>query len=143
VKGEAAFWEFIDDAPSTEGWRDRLRDFIAGAVAIPGCEVTWQRSCLVSVPDVVPQKILFAVRRDGYLELYLARWQSLDVGITEEQIAARDEFFKGLESTFGMKPTELQASQYPQLAPKKWLPKADEFQALIKRISSFSSADVR
>ena len=78
VKGEAAFWEAIEAGALTEAWRDGIGDLVKSAAAIPGCEVTFQKTCIVSLPDIVPQRILFTISREGYLQLYLACWVPKD-----------------------------------------------------------------
>jgi len=76
-KGEASFWDSVEASQLPADWKKRLRSFVENAVNIPGCEVSWHKGALVNLPGVVPQKALVGVRRDGTLEVYLARWRSL------------------------------------------------------------------
>ena len=144
VKGEDAFWEGAEDAlrEEGEGWVNpvnRLHELIASVAEIPGCELTWLKSCTVSVPAVVPQKILLGFRRDGSLELYLERWLPLQgAELTEEQSDAREAFLAGVESLYGMMRDPM---TWRLIAPKKWLPRADELRNLIRQVATFSPVE--
>jgi len=142
VKGEVAFWDAAEDAlrEEGEGWVNRLRELIASVAKIPGCELTWLRSCTVSLPYVVPGKILLGFRKDASLELYLDRWRPLQgVELTERQRDAREAFLGGVESLFGIPANELRDSMtWRLIAPKKWLPRADELRDLIGQLANFS-----
>ena len=112
-KGEDSFWEGANDAlGEEEGSVDQLREFIAALAEIPSCELTWLKSCTVSLPAVVPGKIILGLRRDGSLELYLDRWRPLQgVELTREQSDARDAFLMGIESLFGIPLSKMLASR--------------------------------
>lgn len=142
VRGEDAFWEAAEDAlrEEGEGWVSRLRELIASIAEIPGCELTWLRSCTVSLPSVVPGKILLGFQRDGSLCLYLDRWLPLQgAELTKEQSDAREAFLARVESLFGMPANELRDSMtFRVIAPKKWLPRGDELRDLIKQVAAFS-----
>ena len=147
VKGEDAFWASVENAlrEKGEGWVSRLRELIASIAKIPGCELTWQVSCTVLLPFVLPRKIpiLLGFRRDGSLELYLDRWLPLEgAELTKEQSEAREAFLAGVESLFGVPASQSRDSMtYRVIAPKKWLPRADELRDLIKRIAAFSPVE--
>jgi len=147
VKGEDAFWASVENAlrEKGEGWVSRLRELIASIAKIPGCELTWLISCTVSLPFVLPGKIpiLLGFQRDGGLCLYLDRWQpSQGAELTKEQSNAREAFLAGIESLFGMPAKELRDSMtFKVIAPKKWLPRADELRDLIKQVADFSPVE--
>ena len=145
VKGEDAFWASVENAlgEKGEGWVSRLRELIASIAKIPGCELTWLRSCTVSLPFVLPGKILLGFQRDGSLCLYLDRWQPLQgAELTKEQSNAREAFLAGVESLFGMPAKELRDSMtFKVIAPKKWLPRADELRDLIRQVAAFSPVE--
>ena len=135
ARGEASFWDSVEASQLSADWKKRLRSFVASAEKIPGCEISWNRGPLVSLPGVVPQKRLLGVRRDGTLELYLAQWRPLgDASLTESQQVKKAEFFGKLETVFGMKPEDL-SKQYPQLSPDRWLPRANELQEVIRYLA--------
>jgi hypothetical protein len=139
VKGEDAFWKAAEQAGEggTESWVGQLRDFLSAAEKISGCEVAWGGSCMVSIPAIVPQKILFALRKEGSLELYLARWSpSPGLQLTEEQQQARDTFLAGISRIWGITLQELRDKMtYRIISHEKWLPKAEELLDLIKTIT--------
>jgi hypothetical protein len=141
VKGEAAFWENVKDSNWNDEWKKGMHSFVESAKATPGCEVTWQRSCMVSLPDLVPQKTLLSIFRNGTLELDLARWQPQEGStLTDRQLAAKNEFFNTLHSVFEISLDNLQ-KQFPSVPPDRWLPKADKWGELIKHVASFSSKE--
>jgi hypothetical protein len=140
IKGEDAFWKAAEQAGEggKESWVGQLRDFISAAEKIPGCELTWGGSCMVSIPAVVPQKILIALRKEGTLELYLDRWRpNPGPDLSKEQRQARDIFFAGIGEICGIPAQELLDKMTGRLVWKeKWLPRRDELLELIKKIAS-------
>ena len=145
VKGEDAFWKGAEDAlrEEGEGWVGQLRELIASVAEIPGCELTWLRSCTVSLPAVVPGKILLGFRKDGSLELYLDRWRPLQgAELTKEQSNAREAFLAGVESLCGIPSNDFRESMtWRLIATKKWLPRAGELRGLIVQVAAFSPAE--
>lgn len=140
--GEAAFWDAIDRDSTLTAWKEGLRGFIVAAAAIPGCEVDWKRSCIVRLPKIVPARTLFTISRDGSLQLYLVNWvPSEGSSLSETQVAARDRFFAGIESSFDMDRIDPQETQFPYVSPRKWLPKASDFLALVTRVATAEEKD--
>jgi len=75
------------------------------------------------------------IRRDGTLEVYLARWKPLgDSSLTEFQEKRKQYFFNKLRSEFGM-PSEDLNKQYPQLSLDRWLPRASQLEDLISYLA--------
>jgi hypothetical protein len=135
ARGEANFWDSIEATPLSADGKRTLRRFVESAEKIPGCEVSWQRGPVISLPGVVPQKALAGIWRDGTLEVYLARWQPPEgISLTEGQQKTRDEFFGKLQTIFKMNPDDLK-KQYPQLSTHRWLPKAGELEDLIRHLA--------
>jgi hypothetical protein len=75
TQGEAPFWEALEVGSLTAEQRDKMHDFVASAIAAPGCEVRWLKTCLVDLPGVVPQKTLLTINKDGSIQLNLACWK--------------------------------------------------------------------
>jgi hypothetical protein len=138
AKGETAFWGGIEASGLSNEWRTRIRDFVKSTDETTGCVLSWQKTCIVNLPGVVPQDILLAIRRDGTLELYLARWEPREGNaLTNLQLAARSKFFDTLPEVLEIDPGIMQM-QYPQVGPNKWLPKTDQLLELIKQLTTLS-----
>jgi hypothetical protein len=141
VKGEAEFWKKLKAGALTDEWKDRISEFVTSAARISDCEVTYQRSCIISLPNVVPQKTLLSIFRDGTLELSLARWKPQENNtLTDKQLTARNEFFKKLHSTFEISQDDLE-KQYPEIPPQKWLPHSNEMVELINDLATLPSKE--
>ncbi len=139
-KGEAAFWERIEHSALAQKWKDAIHDFVESVTAISGCEVSWQRTCLIYLPDIVPQKCLLSVISDGSLQLALGCWRPKEGStLTERQMAAKSDFFNRLQSMYGFSQNELQTRQYLGVAPDRWLPNSSELTQVVKDWASCPS----
>jgi hypothetical protein len=145
VKGEDAFWEAAEriSTGTEEGWAEQLKETIASIEKIPGCKLTWVVSCSVSIPVVVPGRILVGFQRDGGLLLYLDRWiPQSGTELTREQLDARDAFLTGIEALYNIPPDELRTKMtWRVIGRNKWLPRAGELLSLIGNIASFAPAE--
>jgi hypothetical protein len=134
VESERTFWAILLNSSLSDDAKLKVRDFVNSVRTTAGCFVTWQRSCMVSMPEVLPGGTLLAIRKDGDLELYLERWKIRDSRpLTNPQGIARNVFFDGLRSLFTFSESKL-ATQYPLVKVEEWLPKAELLLALIKRL---------
>ena len=135
ARGEASFWDSVEASQLSVDSKQRLRSFVKNAEGIPYCDFSWQKGLLINLPGVVPQKALVGIRRDGTLEVYLARWKPLgDSSLTEFQEKRKQYFFNKLRSEFGM-PSEDLNKQYPQLSLDRWLPRASQLEDLISYLA--------
>jgi hypothetical protein len=139
AKGEAPFWEAIAATALPDDRKEKMRSFVASARAVPECEVRWLKMCLIELPNLVPQKTLFSIFRDGPLQLNLACWKPKEgSALTEQQLSAKLDFFASLQSMFDFSAEDLEARQYPTVSPDRWIPKAIELTELIKRLATKS-----
>jgi len=140
VKGEEPFWEAIQNSSVSEGAQEQIREFVNSIRKIPGYSLRWQISCLISIPDeVVPQKILFGIKRNGNLELYLAKWRPLDGrDLSPAQETSREAYFEAIRGLFALDESELK-KVYPQVSAKDWVPKADQFLVELKTLTCFKA----
>jgi len=135
ARGEASYWDSVEASQLSVDWKKRLRSFVKNAEGIPYCDFSWQKGLLINLPGVVPQKALVGIRRDGTLEVYLARWKPLrESPLTEFQERRKQYFFNKLQSDFGMSSEDLN-KQYPQLSLDRWLPKASQLEDLISYLA--------
>lgn len=141
--GEDAFWE---GASSSFGGVEsesfsKLKMVIESVTRIPECETKWAKTWMVNIPGVVPRETLFAIRRDGRLELYLSCWlPAKDEQLLDFQRSARDAFLAGIESITGAKAGEMLDKMTYRLFPaEKWMPKADQMVRLTKEVARFAS----
>lgn len=134
AKGEANFWSRVEDAPLSDELKKSLRHLVDELSKVPGCELPWQRSALICLPDLVPQRVLLGIRGDGSTELYLARWQPVaGTPLTEKQVKAREQFYGELRTIFNVSNEDLK-KQYPQLSGPRGIPKARELEGTIRRL---------
>jgi hypothetical protein len=142
-KGEAAFWDAINASALTDEWKGGIHDFVASVVATPGCELTWQRTCIVYLPDIVLQKTLLTISRDASIQLYIVACRPKEGSppLTETQLVARDDLFSKLQTMFDFSKDDLETRKYPFVPPDRWLPKSSELLELIKHLANLSSEE--
>lgn len=141
AKGEAAFWEAIESSELRPEWKEAIREFVAKARDVPGCELRWLVTCLVELPSLVPQRTLLSINRDGSLQLYLAGWKPRNGGtLTEQQSTAQSDFFNELKAMYDSRREDLESKQFPNLPPEQWIPSAVRLAELIKRLGARSSS---
>jgi hypothetical protein len=137
AKGETPFWEALEASEVASGWKEAIRSFVASTRALPGCDVRWLKMCLIDLPNIVPQKTLLSIFRDGPIQLNLACWKPKEgSALTEQQLSAKLDFFASLQSMFDFSAEDLEAKQYPTVSPDRWIPKAIELTELIKRLAT-------
>jgi hypothetical protein len=138
AKGESAFWESITGGALTDAAKNGIREFVNNAASISGCEVTYLRTCMISVPRLLPQRQLFGIQRSGYLDIYLASWRPREgTTLTDQQTAARDMFVSKLKDILGVD----QEKQYPSVASDKWIPHSGELFALLGELTKLTSPE--
>jgi hypothetical protein len=137
AKGEAAFWEAIETTALSPEWKQAIHRFLTRVADAPGCELRWLKTCLIDLPDVVPQKTLLSINRDGSLQLYLASWKPKDSGpLTTPQSTVRQDFFNEVQAMFGYSLADLESKQFPILVPERWIPTAARLAELVERLGA-------
>lgn len=133
--GEAAFWDAMRSDAASKEHEEGVRSFIDEMAKISGCEVDWKKSCIIRFPQIVPNRTLLTINREAALQLYLFNWvASENSQLSEKQVVARDRLFNGLSALFEMNHIDPEVNQYPYVSPRKWLPKADAFLSLIRKV---------
>jgi hypothetical protein len=137
AKGEDAFWEAIETSQIRLEWKEEIHDFVAKVREVPGCALRWLRTCIVDLPNIVPQGNLLSINRDGSLQLGLASWKPRNGGTpTERQSAAQKHFFDWLRATLDFSQDDLQSKQWPMVTLERWIPAAVQLAELIERLGS-------
>jgi hypothetical protein len=67
VKGEAAFWAGLQASPLRDDWKDVVGEFIGAIQKLPKCEVIFQRTCLLRIPQFIPGNTLLAIHQNASL----------------------------------------------------------------------------
>ncbi len=131
-KGEEAFWKNVEAsdllASHKEGMRDLVGNWQSGPLSAFGSP-WWGVNCIFVVPALVLKRGLFALCRNGSLELYFGYWNEqkyADIG--EVQIAFRNDFISVVEQQLGVTLSDKQRSNFPKIALEQWLPHAESFQ---------------
>ncbi|HEY7392808.1 MAG TPA: hypothetical protein VH640_30085 [Bryobacteraceae bacterium] len=137
AKGEDAFWEALRTSGISPEWEGRVHEFVNQIREAPGCDLRWLRTCIVDLPNVVPQRTLLSIIRDGTLQLGLACWKPRDGStLSARQSAAQNELFDWLRTTFDFSQEDLQSKQYPMVPLERWIPAAVQLAELIKRLGA-------
>jgi hypothetical protein len=143
--GEDAFWEAaasnLGDFAS-DGIQ-RLRSVIEALTKISGCETKWAGSWMLEIPSVVPQRTLFAIRKNGELELYLERWKPREGNNLDQlQQEAYNTFISGIGPITQTTKEGLEGRSWPRINAKQWLSNSDRLVDLVNRIAAFASVPV-
>jgi hypothetical protein len=140
TKGEDAFWEAIEATTLGPEVKDDIREFVSKARGTRGCNVRWLATCMIDLPDVVPQRTLLSIGRNGSIQLNLACWRSKDDSpLSATQSAAQQDFFNELHSMFKFSKEDLETKQYPAVASEEWIPNANKLSRMIERLAGYSS----
>jgi hypothetical protein len=127
-RGPAAFWSAVEAGPLSAAVREKMRFLVdawdSGALQPYGW-ASWGASAIFVVSQL-EKRGLFAVTRNGALEMYFGSWdESKYSDIGPRQMALRDKFRALVENTFGVQFLEKQ--RFPKISSDQWVPRADEF----------------
>ena len=130
-RGESAFWkQLLDELPDQAA---AVREFIDELQSLPNANVTWIASAVFQLPNVLPGRGLFGIRRPAHLEIYLYYWNPENYpDLGPEQIEVRERFVTGLKELGLLK--AVHAPGYPSISPAVWIPKRKELIALIRNL---------
>ena len=134
VKGEPAFWEGLQGSSAPEDLKLRVREFIESIQKMPNCEVSFQRSCLLRIPELIPGKPFVSIYRSGLLELSLA---ALDTNgsLQGKEEAARKLWMDEMVRLFDVNIDK----SYRQLSPGDWMPKLNELLGVIQSLLNLTA----
>jgi hypothetical protein len=137
VPGEDAFWSTLRQQMDSEEPIARIRALIDAVAETTGCQVRFQKTCIFSIPKILPGRNLMAIWRNGNLELHLPSWNARGSEVlTPAQAAAREMFFNEIAAICGVDPSQLATKSWPQFKPEIWLPRIQEVQSLIGRVAA-------
>jgi hypothetical protein len=137
-RGPDAFWEAVNEQVSEEN-RQPMESLVKACSDAPGCKIGYQVSCLFFLSDILPNRALFSLRRDGSLQLLFGYW-SVDEypNVTDFQQEVRARFAAGLEKIFGIRYTQEQQSKYPTISYLKWASHWEALSELTRELASSS-----
>ena len=138
-RGAQAFWQAVESGPIPEPARADMRKLVAswetGPLSSVG-GVYWGATSIFLLREIMPNRGLCALRRNGSLELYFRYWDESkypDVG--ERQIAVRNAFISALERIFEIKFDEDQRRKFPNIPLATWRPKLAKLEEAILQIA--------
>ena len=131
--GEANFWKYLSST-STADELERIKLFIEGIQQTFGCKVIWLVSCITLLPELLPKRGLFGIRKSGELEIYIEYWAATRDDVGETQIAARIAFLSGLRDLGILSPSQVE-QKFPLVPKDVWLPRVSQLTSLIERVA--------
>lgn len=133
-RGPEAFWATVGEQFSEEN-QQLMRSLVEFCSNIPGCKINYAVSCF-SLPDALPNRALFSLKRDGSLELLFGYWNPVNYpSVTPFQESIRRKFAEKLEHIFGTQYSLEQQAKYPTIAFSKWPP---HWESLVKIVEELA-----
>jgi hypothetical protein len=135
-RGPDAFWEAVHEQVSEESIQP-MESLMKACSDVPGCKIGYAVSCLFFLSDILPNRALFSMRRDGSLQLLFGYWTASEYpNVTDLQQAVRVKFAAGLEKILGIQYPLEQQNKYPTLAYSKWAPHWQALAELTRKLGS-------
>lgn len=134
-RGEQPFWQAVDASDLADESKSSMRALVefwnSGPIAQSG-HASWGTNCIFVLRDILPNRGLFSLKRNGSLEMYFGYWDETkhaDVG--ERQIALREDFVAAVSRITEIDFSEKQRRGYPNIPVATWRPKLAELQAAL------------
>ncbi len=138
-RGEDAFWRAVEASDLPEVVRGDMRRHVqcwaTGVLSSHGSP-SWGVNCIFVLRDILPNRGLYALQRNGALDMYFGYWDETkyaDVG--ERQVAVRDEFISAMEKLTGTTFSEKQRRGFPGISLNSWRSKMPELEEAVLRIA--------
>jgi hypothetical protein len=125
-RGENAFWTEARqsvDAHTLAQMERLVAEWSTGSLSKAG-RIDWGKTAVFVMTAVLERRGLFALYRNGSLELYIGYWDNKRYSeLTPRQVAFRDRFVDMVSAVLGR--TFETGSSFPKIKREEWVPKAD------------------
>lgn len=136
-RGAEAYWKQVENNALSPAVKDAMREFVSAFDALPNSDqgvVLWGKNALICLPNIVKNRAICILHRDGRLALCFDYWNEKYQDMGRRQIAARDDFAIGLQSLGISLKQDWRKVCTPSVLPDVWVPKLGGIITLLKNI---------
>lgn len=136
-RGAEAYWKEVEKYIPSQETQSAMRKFLSAFETPPMSDTTiiwWGKNALVGLPKLVKNRALCSLYRNGRLGLCFDYWNEKYQDMGQRQLAARDDFARGLQALGIQLKQDWKKPCTPSLAPEEWMPRLDGILALLASI---------